>query len=279
MFRQRQNKVFVLLSGVLLTAGLFSQPARNVENDPVLEKVLEKARQLGVPPIYVRETFSRPEVARREKVIERFNAPYEAKPYDQYRKIFITPGRIEGGVVFLREKRKLIDAVSRKYGVDPFLLVSLAGVESNYGNSHKEYSVFNALYTIAYNYPRRSSWAAGELAQFLSWCYKDSLDPFSIYGSYAGAFGFGQFIPSSYNHYAVDFDGDGVRRPYDWPDVLGSMANYLVKNGYDSDSTDFSRKSKNWKAIYAYNHSENYVNVILELREEIKKKDSVTKKP
>lgn len=82
------------------------------------------------------------------------------------------------------------------------------------------------------------------MAEYLAYCYQDQVDPHDIYGSYAGAFGYGQFIPSSFNSYAVDFDGDGVRQPFDWPDVFGSVANYLIRNGYPKMSNDFTTSGK-----------------------------------
>ena len=103
---------------------------------------------------------------------------------------------------------------------------------------------------------------------------QDGIDPQSIEGSYAGAFGFGQFIPSSFNRFSVDFDGDGVRRPHDWPDVLGSIANYLIKNGYNSGSINYSEGGDIWKSVWAYNHSDNYVMAVLGLSEKIRERCS-----
>ena len=120
--------------------------------------------------------------------------------------------------------------------------------------------------------PKRSKWASKELAEFLTYCFNDQLDTQLIGGSYAGAFGFGQFIPSSFNHYAVDFNEDGIRKPYEWPDVLASIANYLRRNGYQTNSTNYKRDGDIWKAIYAYNHADNYVMAVLELSEKIRKR-------
>ena len=113
--------------------------------------------------------------------------------------------------------------------------------------------------------PKRANWASKELAEFLIYCFNDHLDTQEIGGSYAGAFGYGQFIPSSFNRFSVDFNGDGIRQPYNWPDVLGSIANYLRRNGYQPNSTNRERSGDVWKAIYAYNHADNYVMAILEL--------------
>ena len=156
--------------------------------------------------------------------------------------------------------------------MDPFIFVTIAGIESNYGIHHSQYSVFNSLYTQIIEMPKRSKWASRELSEFLKYCYKDQLDPQEIGGSYAGAFGFGQFIPSSFNQYSVDFNEDGIREPYAWPDVLASIANYLRRNGYSPNSDNYKKGGSIWKSIYAYNHSENYVMAVLELAEEIRKR-------
>ncbi|NOZ75127.1 MAG: lytic murein transglycosylase B, partial [FCB group bacterium] len=136
---------------------------------------------------------------------------------------------------------------------------------------HADFSVFNALYTVIHRMPHKADWARKQLAEFLLFCYQDEVDPHTVYGSYAGAFGYGQFIPSSFNGYAVDFDGDGRREPYEWEDTIGSVANYLRKNGYRPGERQFTRKSSAGKAVWAYNHSENYVRAVLEFREELMK--------
>ena len=110
------------------------------------------------------------------------------------------------------------------------------------------------------------------LAEFLKYCFKDQLDTQEIGGSYAGAFGFGQFIPSSFTHYSVDFNENGVREPYSWPDVLGSIANYLRMNGYTPNSANYDKTGDIYKAIYAYNHADNYVMAVLELTENIRER-------
>ena len=166
----------------------------------------------------------------------------------------------------------MIKRIANKYEVDPFIFVTIAGVESNYGVHHSQYSVFNSLYTQIIEMPRRAKWASKELAEFLEYCYKDQIDTQEIGGSYAGAFGFGQFIPSSFNNYSVDFNEDGIREPYAWPDVLASIANYLRKNGYKANSKDYKKGGPIWKSIFAYNRSDNYVMAVLELTEEIRKR-------
>ena len=159
--------------------------------------------------------------------------------------------------------------MEKQIGVDLFLILSIVGVESNYGRHRGEFTVFNALYTQIAKMPRRTKWAKKEMVEYLVYCYTDSIPPHSIKGSYAGAFGYGQFIPSSFNAYAADGNGDGVRMPYEWVDVFASVGNYLLKNGYPVSNP--ANEKQVYKSVYAYNHADNYVKAVLELRDELKK--------
>ena len=232
----------------------------------IYRKIFIRLQDEKVSTKFVVELLNYKEIVVDETVIQRFNRPAEKLSYERYRKIFINDSRVKDGVVFYNEKKALLDTISSYYGVDPFLLVSLSGVESNYGSNSKTHSVFNALHTVIHNLPRRAKWVEKEMTEYLIYCWENEISPLSLYGSYAGAFGYGQFIPSSFRAYAVDFDRDGIREPFEWPDVLASMANYLVKNGYSLGENNFSKDSPNWKSIFRYNPSENYVNVILDLR-------------
>jgi len=241
----------------------------DVLNDMAFQQVWTYLENKDISKEYVLNAFQNTAVKTHPKIIDSFNNPYEKKGWEQYRKIFITEKRIKGGIDFYFNNKRLIEQVSDSLNVDQYLLVSLVGVESNYGKHYGQYSVFNALYTLIHQLPRKKKWAAKELSEFIILCYGNNIDPHSIKGSYAGAFGFGQFIPSSFRAYAVDFDDDKIKEPFDWLDVFASMSNYLIKNGYKINSDDFSYKTNNWNSIYRYNHSANYVNVILELRKNI----------
>lgn len=256
------KKIIILLTLTILFA----------QEDKALSAVAEYLKDTDIPKSYLEKVFSAPGITIREKVMERFASPYEKQPYAKYRKLFLTDKRINGGVKFYTSNQSLVDSVAKQFKVDPFVLISIVGVESNYGRYHSQYTVFNSLYTAIHHMPRRLKWSTKELGELLKICYANDIDPHSIKGSYAGAFGYGQFIPSSFNHYAVDFDGDGVRHHLEWPDVLGSVANYLRKNGYKAGDERFEKGSSIYKSIFAYNHSDNYVGVILELRREIKGK-------
>ena len=267
-------KMKLLLIIFFLSISIFSQ---DIEKDIAYELV---SKELGgaVPTFFIQEAFLHEKLEVHKIIAEKFAKPYEKKPWAEYRKIFVKESRVAAGAKFYTENKSLISRVALKYGVDPFVIVTIAGVESNYGVHHSQYSVFNALYSQIHEIPRRSKWATRELAEFIKYCYNDKLDPQEIGGSYAGAFGYGQFIPSSFTRYSVDFNKDGVREPYSWPDVLGSIANYLRMNGYKKNSNDYQKGGDVYKSVYAYNHADNYVMAVLELTERIRERCTGSRK-
>ena len=258
------KQIIVFLTFSILT------PAQSLSDDLAYQTVSDHLRGSNIPEAYIREAFTHDEIKIHKEIAEKFARPYEKKTWKVYRKIFVKDSRIAAGAKFYKENIELIKKVSDEYKVDPFIIVTIAGIESNYGSHHSQYSVFNSLYSQIHDMPKRAKWASKELAEFIKYCYNDHLDPQEIGGSYAGAFGFGQFIPSSFNNFSVDFNEDGVRQPYDWPDVLASIANYLRLNGYNPNSNNYEKDGDIWKSIYAYNHANNYVMAVLELRNEIK---------
>ncbi|MFQ6675327.1 MAG: lytic transglycosylase domain-containing protein [Fidelibacterota bacterium] len=237
----------------------------------VYGEVIARLRQEGIPPDFLEKTFSDPAIKIDDEVVSRFNHPFEKLSYDRYRELFVTAERVATGTEFYETHHLLLETVSDSFGVDPFLLTSIVGIESKYGEKSEQFSVFNALHTIIHKLPEREKWAEKEMTEYLKFCYTNFIPPHSLYGSYAGAFGYGQFIPSSFNHYSIDMDGDGIRHPYQWPDVLGSIASYLVRHGYQRGDTTFSQGSSNWKAVLAYNPSVNYVRAVLDLRTALRK--------
>ncbi|MBI4346214.1 MAG: lytic murein transglycosylase [Elusimicrobia bacterium] len=251
------------LSQELATAGLFRRASEGLSPAEVRAKV-DRSLAGTLPAEFVDAAFAGARVL--PGIEDRFRqAPERNGTYEGYRRYFMTEERIAAGARFFAENRGLLETVERRYGVDPGLVASFVGIETFYGRRAGTFGVFNALYTITMKVPSRSDWAARELAEFLKLCRGNGLEVHGLLGSYAGAFGFAQFIPSSFNAYAVDFDGDGRRRHDQWPDVLGSVANYEARHNYEPGGS-FDRGSRNWWAIYAYNHSEYYVRVVIELR-------------
>jgi membrane-bound lytic murein transglycosylase B/pimeloyl-ACP methyl ester carboxylesterase len=222
-----------------------------------------------VPAAAVNAFFADPRLVVIPSIPDRFGKPGEALPYDEYRRIFINPQSLAAGARFLADNRGTLAATEGRFGVDAYLLAAHAGVETRFGAYTGKMPIGAALWTIALKVPRRSDWAVRELAELLVFAAAEQADPHAWLGSYAGAFGLVQFMPSSANAYAVDADGDGRRGLFGWADALGSAANYLARHGYRAGEP-FTPESAIGRAVYAYNHSENYVRVVLELRAELK---------
>ncbi|GAA5524771.1 membrane-bound lytic murein transglycosylase B [Microbulbifer aestuariivivens] len=174
------------------------------------------------------------EAKRKDAILKAIQRPAEkAKPWYEYRTLFITPQSIAGGVDFWDKNRKALEDAENKYGVPAELIVAIIGVETRYGGNMGGYRVLDALATLAFNYPRRSEFFTKELENFLLLTRDQGLAPTELKGSYAGAMGFGQFMPSSYRAYAVDFNNDGkVDIWQDTEDAIGSVANYLAEHGW-----------------------------------------------
>lgn len=167
-------------------------------------------------------------------IIEAISRPAErVKPWHEYRAIFMTPERIAAGVDFWHQHRERIERVSADTGVPPEILIGIVGVETFYGRITGRYRVLDALATLAFEYPPRSAFFSRELEQFLLLVREQGLEIESPIGSYAGAMGLPQFIPSSYRAYAVDGDGDGrVDLWNSMDDVLASVASYFLAHGW-----------------------------------------------
>ncbi|MCG6900295.1 MAG: lytic murein transglycosylase B [Gammaproteobacteria bacterium] len=174
----------------------------------------------------------------REDILELMRKPAEKRlEWYEYRKIFLTPARIEGGVNFWKENADSLLKASAAFAVDPQIIVAIIGVETRYGSNTGRHRVLDALSTLAFDYPPRSEFFTGELEQYLILAREENIDVVETTGSYAGAMGYGQFIPSSYRNYAVDFDADGKRDLWNSKmDIIGSVANYFKQHGWILDA-------------------------------------------
>ncbi|MBN1237254.1 MAG: lytic murein transglycosylase B [Gammaproteobacteria bacterium] len=168
------------------------------------------------------------------RILETISRPAErVVPWHEYRDIFLTEQRIAAGAKFWREHAAKIDAASERYGVAPEILVAIIGVETFFGERMGSYRVLDALATLAFAYPPRASFFASELEHFMLLSRDEGVDLLDALGSYAGAMGAGQFIPSSFRAYAVDANDDGRRDLWrDWEDILASVANYFKVHGW-----------------------------------------------
>ena len=161
-------KVFSL---VMLISLAFTE--KDHSDDLAYQLVLEKINKKVVPISYIDKIFNSSSIEKHLEIPERFARPYEKKSWEQYKKLFIKESRIVAGVKFYSENKNLVLQVSKEYDVDPFVILSIAGIESNYGRHYKGFTVFNSLYTQIHEMPKRAKWASNELASYLEYCFKD----------------------------------------------------------------------------------------------------------
>ena len=155
----------------------------------------------------------------------------------RYRKKFITPDNVQNGVVFWNQYEDALNRAWQVYGVPPEIIVGIIGVETRWGRVMGKTRILDALATLSFNYPRRAEYFSGELETFLLMARDEQDDPLNLKGSFAGAMGYGQFMPSSYKQYAVDFSGDGHINLWDPVDAIGSVANYFKGHGWVKGDT------------------------------------------
>lgn len=171
----------------------------------------------------------------RPSVIAAMQKPYEAKPWHQYRQAFITQARIQDGIAFYKKHEASLKKAEQQFGVPAEIITAIIGVETQYGKNTGSHPVFESLATLAFDYPPRSKFFSSELEQYLLLTKEQGFNPLSLKGSYAGAMGGPQFIASSYRQYAIDFSGQGKKDLINnWQDVIGSVANYFQKNGWQT---------------------------------------------
>ncbi len=195
--------------------------------------------QTFVQEMAERHGFSRPALERllREtrflnSIIRAMDAPATALPWHEFRRRHVNDARFEGGLRFWGEHAALLERAATEYRVPPEIIVATIGIETLFGRNTGRVNVLDALTTLAFGYPRRAAFFRGELEQFLLLTRENGWAPNSVRGSFAGAIGVPQFMPSSYRKYAVDFDGDGQRDLRGVADAIGSVANYYREFGW-----------------------------------------------
>jgi membrane-bound lytic murein transglycosylase B len=166
-------------------------------------------------------------------ILRAMSAQTTARPWRQYRPLYVNPQRVAGGTKFWATHAAPLARAEREFGVPAELIVATIGVETVYGSYMGTHRVLDALTTLAFDFPRRAEFFRGELEQFLLLARDRIVDPLSAKGSYAGAMGIPQFMPSSYQRYAIDFDGDGRKNLWEnVADAIGSVANYYRSFGW-----------------------------------------------
>lgn len=221
---------------LLLLLSFFSFSIQAGSGKPDIDNfVKETASQYDLDEKFIKDILL--QAKRQQSIIDAMNRPAEKKKkWFEYRKIFITDKRINKGVEFWNEHKETLNQVSKETGVPVEIIVAIIGVETYYGAIKGNYKVIDALYTLAFHYPKRSEFFTKELGKFMLLTNKEKISALETKGSYAGAMGFGQFMPSSYLQYAVDFDKDGQRDLINnIPDAIASVGNYLKSHGWEKN--------------------------------------------
>ncbi len=227
------NLIRVLILGLAFWATAGNAAATGDFQQEMQTIAREIAEKHGLDPQPIQALLSQAEF--RPDILETIHRPYEAKPWHEYRELFVTPSRTEQGVEFWRANEALLQRAQQQYGVPPEIIVAILGVETRYGRNLGGNRVLDALATLTFGYPERSAFFRRQLEEFVLLLQEERLTSDQVKGSYAGAIGKPQFMPSSYRNFAVDFDGDGTRDLVDsTADAIGSVANYFQRHGWQA---------------------------------------------
>jgi membrane-bound lytic murein transglycosylase B len=270
---------------------------------PVQNFIRHMVLQHNFSESYLKSLFS--QAKRLDYVIRLENTPqyHGPKPahsksggWTKYRRQFITEAHINNGVAFWNDNAESIQKASVTYGVDPEYIVAIIGVETFFGRNVGKTRIIDALTTLAFDTQRRAKFFATELENFLLMAREEGLEPLKPVGSWAGAMGLGQFMPSSFRTLAIDFNQDGHRNLWDQCDAIGSVAHYFSRNGWQnhmpvanqiksysgesvielsaSKGSEYWRVHPNFKVIKKYNNSDKYAMAVHQLAQAIKQRHS-----
>jgi membrane-bound lytic murein transglycosylase B len=225
---------YPFLAAIVLCAHSTPAPALDIKRPDVKDFIAHMADTSSFKKRQLRKLLKAAQS--QPSIIEAMEHPAEkAKPWFEYRPIFISERRIREGTEFWIAHRQALDQASVRSGVAPEYLAAVLGVETYYGRLTGSYRVLDALATLAFDFPARGKFFRDELEQFLLLTRDAGLDPLSVKGSYAGAMGAPQFMPSNYRRYAVDADADGhINLWTNWADVCASVGNYLKEHGWNA---------------------------------------------
>lgn len=195
--------------------------------------ISKMGRQHHFNETVLRNLFQNVEI--QQAILDAMSKPAEAKPWFAYRQIFMTDSRISAGVEFWNQNQETLKAVEQRFGVPAEIIIAILGVETKYGANTGKYRVIDALSTLGFAYPKRSEFFLKELEQYLLLTRDEGIDPLSLNGSYAGAMGFPQFMPSSFRSFAADYEHDQHRDIWKNPaDAIASVANYFQHNHWQT---------------------------------------------
>jgi len=246
--KKSQSFIFTSLYGCLMLLAMQNSYGEPFAGRPDVERFISAmVEKHGFDGDRLHTLFSR--IEPQKSVIEAITRPAESKPWYEYRPIFVKRARIQGGAQFWSKNAETLDRAEARYGIPPEIIVAILGVETRYGRHTGRYRTVESLATLAFDYPPRGAFFRSELEELLLLARQEDIDPLSVKGSYAGAMGQAQFIPSSYRRYAVDFDGDGKRDlTGSAADAIGSIANYLSEHGWQPKAAIAARARVNGTA-------------------------------
>ncbi|WP_349431789.1 lytic murein transglycosylase B [Methylomarinum sp. Ch1-1] len=225
----KSRKTFTALAYALLLSLAVPGYGAIEDSDLLNDFVNNMATKHQFDAAELKQLFQSVEI--KQNIVETISSPAEAMPWYRYRKIFMTDSRVNEGLRFWQENEAVLARVEQQYGVPAEIITAVIGVETRYGAHTGTYRVIDALATLAFAYPKRSPFFTSELEHFLLLCREEQLNPLEPLGSYAGAMGMPQFMPSSYRAYAADFDRDEKRDIWhNEADVIASVANYFARH-------------------------------------------------
>ena len=185
----------------------------------------------------IKETRTEAQIAKARELYRKYG------PWERYSRLKLNTSRVNNGIKFINEYQDTFKTVEKRYGVPKEYIAAIIGIESNYGKNVGKYPIFDTLTTLAFEKNRRNKFFEKELMHFMHLCKTQKINPKNVYGSYAGAIGLGQFMPSNYEAYGVDFNGDGRVTLQRKQDAIASVANYFKKNGWRSGEPVATRVS------------------------------------
>lgn len=204
--------------------------AADISRD-IEQRLQELSQQLAIPLPRLQEAVKASQ--HRQSVLDAISRPWEAKPWYQYRQLFITPGRISNGVRFWQENSVILQQAEQRWQVPAAIIVAIIGVETQYGTQMGTHPVLDALYTLGFHYAPRSAYFSKEFANYVKLADQENWLLRQPKGSYAGAMGMGQFMPTSYLHFAVDGDDDKHKDLFSKPaDAIHSVAHYFAEHDW-----------------------------------------------
>lgn len=225
-----------VMAAVLLVVMSFSASAtsKGYNGHAEAERWLVRMKEQGFTESYLRDLLS--SVKTQKSILKVMDRPAEKRlTWPEYRDRFVTKKRIRRGVIFWYEHAETLSRAEKEYGVPAEMILAIIGIETYYGRNMGGYRVLDALATLGFDYPRRAEFFQEQLSDLLVLAKQENRSVKSLKGSYAGAMGYGQFIPSSYLNYAQDFDNDGDRDIWGSPDdAIGSVANYFKEHGWEA---------------------------------------------